>query len=157
MSWTPRVTVAAVVEREGRFLVVEELADGRSVLNQPAGHLEEGEDLLAAVRREVLEETGWYFAPEFLVGIYLFRNPHPARTYLRFCFGGRLTGYEAGRTLDPEIVRVAWQSRAELGLREKDLRSPMVLSAIDDYLGGARHPLSLLVHLRPAPRYGFAP
>lgn len=157
MSWAPRVTVAAVVEREGRFLIVEELADGRSVLNQPAGHLEEGEDLLVAVRREVLEETGWDFAPEFLVGIYLYRNPHAARTYLRFCFGGRLTGYQAGRTLDPEIVRVAWLSRAELGRREQDLRSPMVLSALDDYLGGARHPLSILVHVRPAPPSGVAP
>ena len=86
MVWTPRVTVAAIAEREGRFLLVEERADAGIVLNQPAGHLEEGEDLLAAVRREALEETGWHFEPEGLVGIYLYRKPHPARTYLRLSF-----------------------------------------------------------------------
>jgi 8-oxo-dGTP pyrophosphatase MutT (NUDIX family) len=154
MVWSPRVTVAAVVEREGRFLVVEEDVDGRRVINQPAGHLEEGEDLLAAARRETLEETGWYFEPEAIVGIYLYRNPHPARTYLRVCFCGRLKGSQADRALDPAIVRVAWHSRSELADRERDLRSPMVLRAIDDYLGGSRYPLSLLVTLREPRTYG---
>ena len=150
MIWTPRVTVAAVIEREGRFLIVEERNDERIVLNQPAGHLEEGEDLPGAVRREALEETGWHFDPESVVGIYLYRSAHPARTYLRVCFCGRITGHDAGRALDPDIVRVTWLSRAELSARERELRSPMVLRAIDDYLGGARYPLALISTVRDA-------
>jgi ADP-ribose pyrophosphatase YjhB (NUDIX family) len=150
MVWTPRVTVAAVVEREGRFLVVEEEAEGRVVINQPAGHLEEGEDLVAAVRREVLEETGWRFDPDGLLGVYLYRRSHPARTYLRVCFHGRVTAQEPGRTLAAEIQRVGWLSRAELSARESELRSPMVLRAVDDYLGGTRFPLDLLVWMEDA-------
>ncbi len=147
MVWSPRVTVAAVVEREGRYLVVEEHVDERLAVNQPAGHLEEGEDLVEAVRREVLEETGWRFEPEALVGVYLYRRSHPSRTYLRFCFCGRVTFHDAGRPLDPAIVRASWLTRAELSARQAEMRSPLVLRAIDDYLGGARFPLSLLASL----------
>jgi 8-oxo-dGTP pyrophosphatase MutT (NUDIX family) len=154
MVWTPRVTVAAVVERDARFLVVEERVDDRIVINQPAGHLEEGEDLPDAVRREVLEETGWRFEPSAIIGIYLYRRPHPVRTYLRVCFAGRVSSHEPGRPLDPEIVRVAWHTRAEIAARQGELRSPMVLRAIDDYLDGFRYPLELLVAIR-APGRGY--
>ncbi|MCU0934906.1 MAG: NUDIX hydrolase [Gammaproteobacteria bacterium] len=147
MVWSPRVTVAAVVERDSRYLVVEEHVDDRLAINQPAGHLEEGEGLVEAVRREVLEETGWRFEPEALVGVYLYRRSHPSRTYLRFCFCGRVTMHDAGRPLDPAIVRASWLTRAELSARESEMRSPLVLRAIDDYLGGARFPLSLLASL----------
>jgi len=142
------VTVAAVVEREGRFLVVEEQVEDRVLINQPAGHLEEGEDLPSAVRREVLEETGWRFEPAALIGVYLYRSLHPARTYLRVGFAGRVIGQEPGRPLAPEVVRVAWYTRAELAAREAELRSPMVLRTLDDYLGGVRYPLELLSTIR---------
>jgi 8-oxo-dGTP pyrophosphatase MutT (NUDIX family) len=147
MSFKPDVTVAAVVERDGRFLVVEERAGRRIVIIQPAGHLEAGESLVEAVVRETLEETAHRFDPEHLLGVYLWRDPVTDRTFLRVAFIGSAAGPETGRRLDRCIIRAAWLTREQLALRPHSLRSPLVLRCIDDYLGGIRHPLSLLNHL----------
>ena len=147
MVWKPDVTVAAVVERDGRFLFVEERAAGRVVINQPAGHLENGETLLEAVAREVLEETGWTFAPLHLTGVYIWQPDHLARTFLRVAFTGRLDGHDPSRPLDHGILRTRWLDREQLLAAQARHRSPLVLRCVDDYLAGARYPLELLRHL----------
>jgi len=144
MTFRPDVTVAAIIEREGRFLVVEERAARRIVINQPAGHLERGESLVDAVIRETLEETAYALVPEALTGIYLWRQPAVDRTFLRFAFTGSVSGPEAARKLDRCILRAAWMTRDQLAGRPNVLRSPLVLRCIDDYLTGTRHSLSLL-------------
>lgn len=140
------VTVAAIVERDGKFLIVEERAGGNLVLNQPAGHLEQGESLLAAVARETLEETGHRFDPEHVVGFYLWRSEGADATYLRVAFCGSVEP-AADAALDDAIVAVHWLSHGELLRRRQQLRSPMVLRCIDDYLRGRRHPLDCLTYL----------
>lgn len=153
MVWKPNVVVAAVVERDGRFLLVEEDADGVHVINQPAGHLDEGESLIDAVVRETLEETAWRFEPEALIGVY--RWPHPTRrlTYLRFAFTGRLLGHDPARALDHGILRTLWLGADEVREQRARHRSPQVERCIDDYRAGHRYPLSLLRELdTPAPR-----
>lgn len=147
MTWKPHVTVAAVAEAQGRFLLVQERDAGRRVLNQPAGHLEDGESLLAAVRREVLEETAWAFEPRSIVGIYRWRHPQDGMTFLRFTFAGILLAHDAERSLDPEIERVVWLNGVEARSRKDSLRSPLVLRSIDDYLAGRSWPLALLEDL----------
>lgn len=144
MVWKPHVTVAAIIERENRFLMVEELAGGGQQFNQPAGHLDENEELVAAVIRETLEETAWHFQPSALVGIYQWRHPGNGKTFLRLSFCGSVSGYEEERKLDSGILRSLWLTRAEIEGYSDRLRSPMVLRSIDDYLGGIRYPLSLL-------------
>jgi ADP-ribose pyrophosphatase YjhB (NUDIX family) len=143
MTWKPSVTVAAVIERDGRFLLVEEKIDGRLVLNQPAGHLDPGESLIDACRREVLEETAHHFEPQALVGVYRWIYAKKDVTFLRFCFSGRVTGMEAGRKLDKGIAAAPWLTAAELETRESDHRSPLVAKCVADYLGGKRYPLDL--------------
>jgi 8-oxo-dGTP pyrophosphatase MutT (NUDIX family) len=143
MVWKPDVTVAAVIERGGRFLLVEERIRGRLVLNQPAGHLEDGESLFDAVVRETLEETAWRFTPEWLLGIYQWRSPRGHST-LRFAFTGSVQDHDAGRPLDPPIVTTHWLAREEVALRAAQLRTPLVLRCIDDWLGGRRLPLDAL-------------
>jgi len=147
MIWKPNVTVAAVVERQGRFLIVEEDADGKRVYNQPAGHLDEDEGLIEAVMRETLEETAWHFEPTALVGVYRWKNTHTGITYLRVCFTGACHGEEVGRPLDEGIVQAVWLSRDELAALGSRLRSPLVLRCVDDYLAGRRYPLELLVDM----------
>ena len=144
MAFRPDVTVAAIIERDGRFLVVEERAARRIVINQPAGHLERGESLVEAVVRETLEETAYALVPEALTGIYLWHHPAVDRTFLRVAFTGAVTGPDQARRLDRVIVRTAWMTREQLAARPNALRSPLVLRCIDDYLAGRRHPLSLL-------------
>jgi len=144
----PRVTVAAIVEREGRFLVVEERgADGELVINQPAGHVEGGESVIEAVIREAFEETGWHFRPEALVGIYLWRRPTGGVSFLRVAIAGSVDGYDPDSPLDEGIVRSLWLTREDLLSEKIRLRSPLVMKCIDDYLGGERHPLSVLKSL----------
>jgi len=151
MVWKPDVTVAAVAERDGKFLFVEERASGRVVINQPAGHLEEGETFLEAVVRETLEETAWQFAPTALLGIYVWRPEHQSRTFLRVAFAGELRDHDPARALDHGILRTRWLSRDELLAPRLRLRSPLVTQCVDDYLAGARYPLGLLNHLIAAP------
>jgi ADP-ribose pyrophosphatase YjhB (NUDIX family) len=142
------VVVAAIVEQEGRFLIVEERINGELKLNQPAGHWEEGETLLEAVRRETLEESAWEVEPTALLGVYEFRPPDLGYTFLRFAFVCEPRREQAGRALDAGIERAAWFSRDELVERSDQLRSPAVLACIDDYLLGKRYPLELAQHLR---------
>ncbi len=143
--WKPHVTVASLIEQAGRFLLVEEEIDGQRVINQPAGHLEEGETLAAAAIRETREETGYHFQPEFLVGIYRWQQPNAGRTFVRFCFAGRSLGHDASLPLDQGIIRPLWLSRSEL--LAHSIRSPLVLACIDDHLAGRRYPLDLLQEL----------
>jgi ADP-ribose pyrophosphatase YjhB (NUDIX family) len=148
MEARPSVTVAAVIERGGRFLLVEEEDDGRILFNQPAGHLERNESLVAACRREVLEESAWHFQPRELVGIYRWRKPDTATaagiTYLRFAFCGELGGHEAGRQLDAGIVRAVWMDADEIRASRERHRSPLLLRCVEDYLAGRRYPLGIL-------------
>ena len=143
----PDVTVAAVVEIGGRFLLVEELISGRLVLNQPAGHVEHGETLLAAVVREVREETAWRFEPQWLLGLYQWHNPHSARTFLRFAFGGEVGDHDAGQPLDDGIVATHWLSAAELRAQQPRLRTPLVMRCVEDYLAGQRAELAAVAAL----------
>ena len=145
MIWKPNVTVAAVVERDGRFLLVEEHIAGQLLLNQPAGHLEPGESLLDAVRRETREETAWEFEPDALLGIYRWRTRDGATTYLRFAFCGAVGKHDPDLPLDDTIRRVIWMNPEEI--RKSRLRSPLVMRCIDDYRRGCRYPFSLLVDL----------
>ena len=143
------VTVAAIVERDGKFLMVEERAGGNLVLNQPAGHLEQGESLLAAVTREALEETGHRFEPDHVVGFYLWRSEDADTTYRRIAFCGDVEPSADVAALDDGIVAVHWLSRAQLIQRAHELRSPMVLRCVDDYLSGQRYPIDCLTYLEP--------
>lgn len=142
----PRVTVASIAERDGRFLMVEERLNGTGqlVINQPAGHVEFGENLLEAVARETFEETAWRFSPEFLVGVYLWAHPNGLISYLRVCIGGSVGEHCADSPLDEGIERAVWLSREELAQQNERLRSPLVLGVIDDYLAGERYPLGVL-------------
>ena len=151
MTWKPDVTVATVAERDGKFLFVEERASGRIVINQPAGHLEDGETFLDAVVRETLEETAWRFEPQAVVGVYVWRPQHQARTFLRVAFSGRLLDHDPARPLDRGILRTRWLTREQLAGTRLALRSPLVTQCLDDYLAGARYPLSLISHLIAAP------
>ena len=146
MIWKPNVTVAAVVMRDGKFLLVEEETEAGLAFNQPAGHLEEGESLLDAVVRETLEETAYHFKPTHLVGIYTWQHPTKKLTYLRFAFGGELHGYEADRPLDEGIVAARWLTLDEIKATQARHRSPLILRCIEDMLAGKTCPLDLLMH-----------
>lgn len=141
--WRPSATVAAVIERDGRFLFVEERSDGRLVLNQPAGHLDPGESLVAACRREVLEETAHRFEPTALVGIYRWHYAPQDVTFLRFCFRGNVASADLSLGLDKEIVRLHWLTPEELRARKADHRSPLVQECVGDYLAGRSFSLQI--------------
>lgn len=146
MIWKPTVTVAAVVEQEGKFLLVEERTDEGVLLNQPAGHLEADETLLEGVVRETLEETAYHFQPEFLLGVYRWRRPGSRITFLRFAFTGRVARFDGQRKLDHGIIRAAWMTEAEIREQTHRHRSPLVLRCVQDYLAGKRYPLDILTH-----------
>jgi len=143
MIWTPRVTVAAVIEQNNKFLFVEELINGERVLNQPAGHLEAGEALQEAVIREVWEETAREFNPSALVGIYLWPMSGSDRSYLRFCFAGTASERNPAQKLDEDILDTCWLDYATLQAHSR-LRSPMVLQCVQDYQTKPRVSLDLL-------------
>lgn len=145
--WKPNVTVAAVVERCGRFLMVEEQTEQGLQLNQPAGHLEPGESLVDAVVRETLEETTHRFVPDSVVGVYQWRRPQGDVTYLRFAFGGMVGEALEGAVLDQGIERTLWLSLEELRACRDRHRSPLVLKCVEDRVAGCRFALDLLGHV----------
>jgi len=144
--WKPHVTVAAVVEQDGRFLLVEEETAEGVRFNQPAGHLDAGESLLAASIRETLEETAYAFVPTALIGIYQWPRPQGDFTYLRFAFAGKVGARETARPLDVGILRTVWLTPAEIAACQDRHRSPLVLQCVRDYLVGRSFPLDLLKH-----------
>ena len=144
--WKPNVTVAAVIERDGRFLLVEEETEDGVRFNQPAGHLDQGESLAAACAREALEETAWRFTPTALVGVYQWPRPQGDITYLRFAFSGVLGEHEAGRALDAGILRAVWMTADEIRASAQRHRSPLIVQCVSDYLAGRRFPLDLVRH-----------
>lgn len=144
--WKPNVTVAAIVEQDGRFLLVEEETAEGVRFNQPAGHLDEGESLIAACTREALEETAHEFVPTELVGIYQWPRPQGDITYLRFAFAGKVGAHETARQLDTGILRAVWMTPAEIAACAERHRSPLVMQCVQDYLAGRRFPLDLIRH-----------
>lgn len=150
MDNRPRITVAAVIEREQRFLLVEERNGEATVYNQPAGHLETGESLLEAIARETREETAWGFRPTALVGVYQWHSPENDVTYLRFCFTGECSDHDPRRALDSDILRTWWLSHEEVVACAARHRSPLVLRCIDDYRAGKHYPLTLYTNVSAA-------
>lgn len=144
MVWKPHVTVAAVIEREGRFLLVEEQTSNGLRFNQPAGHLEESESLIDAVKREVKEETAWQFEPESLVSIQLWRKKPNTPSFLRCCFAGQCHSFDPNYPLDEGIVATHWLTQEEIYQQRHRMRSPLVPIAIEEFLSGQRYPMSLL-------------
>ena len=141
------LTVAAVVQRDGRFLCVEERADGALRINQPAGHLEAGESLSEGVVRETLEETAYAFEPEAVLGIYRWRHPLKGSTYVRIAFVGRVGACPSGRALDEGIERAVWLTAHVIHARRAEHRSALVMRCVEDYLAGHRFPLALLAEV----------
>lgn len=147
MRFMPHVTVASIVERDGKFLMVHENAESRGVYNQPAGHLEANETFAEAAIRETLEETGWTVEPQAVVGVNLYKAASNGITYVRVTFIAKAISHDASRALDDGIIEAVWLSYEELlGIKEK-LRSSLTLNIIDDYRAGKRFDLSLLDHL----------
>ncbi len=150
--WKPSVTVAAIIERDGKFLLVEEHTPEGLKLNNPAGHLDPGESLVDGCARETLEETAHVFSPRALVGIYMSRfqrSPDDVAkfediTYLRFAFCGELGEVQAGRPLDTGIVRTLWLTADEIRASAARHRSPLLVRCMEDYLAGQRYPLALI-------------
>lgn len=144
MTWAPHATVATIIERDDRFLMVYEEADGKKVYNQPAGHLEPDETLQQAALRETLEETGWHVELTGVVGVNLYTAPSNGITYFRTTFIAKPLSHDANRPLDTGIIAAVWLSYEELVERQEELRSPMTLQIIEEYRAGRRFPLSVV-------------
>ncbi len=145
-TWHPHLVVATIIEKDGKFLMIEEISDGRQVINQPAGHVEEHESLVEAALRETLEETGWNVTLTGMTGFYHYRSPHNGITYFRCNFFGTPVG-QASVQLDEGIVRTHWMSHEEIQSAQHRLRSPLVLRCLEDYLKGQRLPLESVSYL----------
>lgn len=143
-QWYAHVTVATVVEKDDRFLLVEEKATGGLVLNQPAGHLEPGETLVQAAERETLEESGWEIQVEGIVGLALYTAPSNGVTYHRTTFFARALQHHNNLELDEGIIRCVWLSYGEMQQQAQRMRSPLVLAAVEHYRAGQRYPLDLI-------------
>jgi len=147
MTWKPHATVAAIIERDNKFLMVEELIQGKQVINQPAGHLDPDESLVEAAIRETQEETAWQFMPEAITGIYLWKHPDNGESFLRVAFCGSCKNHNTSQPLDDGIQAAVWKTRDELMQQQQKLRSPMVINCIDDYLAGKRYPMDQLINI----------
>jgi 8-oxo-dGTP pyrophosphatase MutT (NUDIX family) len=146
MIWKPNVTVAAVLEQDGKFLLVEEHTEHGIKFNQPAGHLEPDEELAAGAVREALEESAYDFSPSHIVGIYRWHSEKSNVTYLRFAFTGRILAHHPERKLDKGIIRAVWMTPDEIRATQERHRSPLILRCVEDYLAGKRYPLDLITH-----------
>ena len=144
--WKPNVTVAAVIERGGKFLLVEEETERGARYNQPAGHLEPDESLVAGAIRETLEESAYHFAPRALIGVYHYRYQPSDVIYIRFAFSGEITGHDVGRALDAGIIRAVWLTPTEIRACGEHHRTPLVMRCVEDYLAGRHYPLDLITH-----------
>ncbi len=145
--FNPHITVACVVERGDRFLMVEELINAELRYNQPAGHLEAGESLVQAAYRETLEETAWQVNITHFLGVCVF-EAGTGQTFIRNTFIGQPIKHLPEQRLDTGIVQALWLTRAEIAAKADMLRSPMILSTIDQYLAGERWPLAMVSHHR---------
>ena len=145
--WRPHATVACVVPRDERYLMVEETINGRAMFNQPAGHLEDGESVFAAAVRETLEETGWNVELQHLIGVQQWRSSEHGDMVLRFSFAARTLDHDVERALDPDITRALWMTRSEIAALGDRLRSPLILCSIDAWLAGQRLPLTVIDYL----------
>ncbi len=145
--WKPNATVAAIVEQNGKFLLVEEATSRGNRFNQPAGHLEDDETITHAVIRETLEETAYEFLPKALLGIYHWKHAHNHTTYLRFAFIGTVNKYYPEQRLDHGIIRAVWMSIDEIREKQALMRSDQVLTCFEDYLAGKHYPLETIKHL----------
>jgi 8-oxo-dGTP pyrophosphatase MutT (NUDIX family) len=146
-DWHPHLTVATIIENQGKFLMVKEISNGEIVFNQPAGHVEKNENLMAAAIRETLEETGWHVTIKELVGFYLYTSPQSQTTYFRALFTASPDQHDPQRTLDEGILDAPWLSLEQIKEKTSTLRSPMVLQCIEDYLSGKRLPLNSISHV----------
>lgn len=149
MPWYPHLVVAAIIERDGQFLMIEEISDGLRVINQPAGHVEQGESLVQAALRETLEETGWEVEFTSITGFYQYTSPYNGITYFRCSFNG-VAVRDTGAELDQDVIGTRWMSYTELQQQQDRLRSPLVLRCIEDYLAGNRLPLDSVTYLEAA-------
>ncbi|SFU58250.1 NUDIX hydrolase [Nitrosospira multiformis] len=147
MIWKPNVTVAAVVEKDGQYLLVEEQTSSGLLFNQPAGHLEPGESIIHGAIRETLEETGYTFVPRSVLGIYHWHSPAEDTTFIRFAFSGSVSDHDPGRNLDSGIVRADWFGIDEILSMTYCHRSPLLMKCIEDHLAGKGCPLDILTHL----------
>ncbi len=147
MQWTPHVTVASILKQNDKYLFVQERKDKRLVLNQPAGHWEQGETLIEAAIRETLEETCWHFEPQAITGIYQWHHQRRDETFLRFCFSGTMLDHDSTRTLDSDIESIIWLTEDELSAQQDLHRSPLVQRCMDDYLSGIQHDLRIISSL----------
>jgi 8-oxo-dGTP pyrophosphatase MutT (NUDIX family) len=146
-QWMAHVTVAAIIEQNGKFLLVEEMTDRGNRFNQPAGHLEDNETLLEAVIRETQEETAYTFTPTALLGIYHWKHTHNDSTYLRVAYIGQASNHQPSQALDDGIIRTVWMGIDEIREKTMLMRSPQVLTCIEDYLAGQTFPLNVITHL----------
>ena len=145
--WKPNTTVAAIIERDNKFLLVEEITERGNRFNQPAGHLEDGETLVQAVIRETMEESAYEFTPEFLLGVYQWKHTLNDTTYLRFAFIGKAGVHYPMQELDEGIVQAVWMDIDEIRDKANLMRSPQILTCIEDYLAGKRYPLEVITNL----------
>ena len=146
-QFKPNTTVAAIIELNGKFLLVEEVTERGNRFNQPAGHLEYGESLIQAVIRETMEEAAYEFTPEALLGVYQWKHPHNDTTYLRFAFIGKVGVHYPLQELDDGIVQAVWMDIDEIRDKAGLMRSPQVITCVEDYLAGKRFPLDVITDL----------
>ncbi len=146
-QFKPNTTVAAIIEQNGKFLLVEEKTDRGNRYNQPAGHLEDNETIIQAVIRETMEEAAYEFTPECLLGVYHWKHTHNDTTYLRFAFIGKVGVHYPMQALDNGIVQTVWMSVDEMRDKANLMRSPQVLMCVEDFLAGKRYPLQVVTHL----------